>query len=166
MKFRELLELAQTHRPSIVFLDEADELLANRNGGWNTSVTNEILKCLDGFSGSVPEVLFMAATNRLEAVDAAALRGGRFSEIIHMDLLRGTDLVSFVQKQLDCMSQVDFARDVNAKSIATLLCEAAPADVVSVMKKVVNRSFEGECQRALALEDFRAVKALQRIPEE
>jgi transitional endoplasmic reticulum ATPase len=165
-RFRDTVELAQTHRPSIVFLDEADELLANRNGGWNASATNEILKCMDGFSGKVPEVLFVAATNRLEAVDPAALRGGRFSETLFMDLLRGSDLVAFVQKQLECMPQVQFARDVTAKSVATLFGEAAPADVVSVLKKAVNRSFVGDCQRALTLDDFRAVEALRRIAKE
>jgi transitional endoplasmic reticulum ATPase len=156
--FRETVELAQNHRPSIVFIDEADELLAIRTGSWNASATNEILKCMDGFSGRVPEVLFVAATNRLEAVDPAALRGGRFSEKIYMPLLSGEDLVEFVQKQIQNTPQVRYAADVNATSIAKLLDEAAPADVISLMKKVINYSFGDECDpRQISMEDFRAV---------
>lgn len=159
--FRQTVELAQTHRPAIIFLDEADELLAHRSGSWNASATNEILKCMDGFAGRVPEILFVAATNRLEAVDPAALRGGRFSEKIHMDLLRNDDLVAFVQTLLHSQSLVCFAPDVNAESIATLCGEASPAEVISLMKKVVNYSFGDEGQTGtLSMQDFRTVHTL------
>jgi transitional endoplasmic reticulum ATPase len=159
--FRETVELAQTHRPSIVFIDEADELLAIRTGSWNAGATNEILKCLDGFAGKVPEVLFVAATNRLEAVDPAALRGGRFSEKIFMDLLRGDDLVAFLKKQLQNMAQVRFSDDVNANDIASLIGEASPADVVSLIKKVVNYSFGEDCRTShISMKDFCAVNAM------
>jgi transitional endoplasmic reticulum ATPase len=159
--FRETVELAQTHRPSIVFIDEADELLAMRTGRWNAGATNEILKCMDGFSGRVPEVLFVAATNRLEGLDPAALRGGRFSERIYMPRLSGDDLVEFVQQQIHNSPQVRYAADVDAKGIAAMLHEAAPSDVICLMKKVVNYSLGDECQtRQISMNDFRAVSAL------
>jgi transitional endoplasmic reticulum ATPase len=116
---------------------------------------------MDGFAGRVPEVLFVAATNRLEAVDPAALRGGRFSEKIHMDLLRNDDLVEFVQTLLQTQPQVRFAQDVNAESIAALCGEASPAEVISLMKKVVNYSFGDEGHTGtLSMKDFRTVHML------
>jgi transitional endoplasmic reticulum ATPase len=163
--FQDTVELAQTHRPSIIFLDEADELLAHRSGSWNASATNAILKCIDGFAGKVPEVLFVGATNQqLGAIDPAALRGGRFSEKIYMGLLCGDDLVEFVQKQIQNTPQVRYSGDVNATSIAALFDEAAPADVISFMKRVVNYSFEDACQtRQISMKDFRAVSAMSAV---
>jgi transitional endoplasmic reticulum ATPase len=159
--FRKTLELAQTHRPSIVFLDEAEELLAHRNGSWNASTTNEILKCMDGYLGRVPEVLFMAATNRLEAIDPAALRGGRFCEKIHLDLLRGDDLIEFVQAQIQKLPQVLFAEDVSAKNLAEMLGEAAPADIISLFKEVVNCSLGDGCEaKVLSMWHFRAANPM------
>ena len=46
-KFRETMELAATHRPAIVFIDEADELLKERTYSNATAATNEILKAMD-----------------------------------------------------------------------------------------------------------------------
>jgi transitional endoplasmic reticulum ATPase len=163
--FRDTVELAQTHRPSIIFLDEADELLAHRSRNWNVSATNEILKCMDGYSGRVSEVVFVAATNSgLEALDPASIRGGRFSEKIYMPLLSGSDLVEFVQKQIQSTPQGRYSDDVNATSLAALLDEAAPADVISFMKKVVNYSFEDACQtRQISMKDFRAVSARSAV---
>jgi transitional endoplasmic reticulum ATPase len=139
--FQQTVDMAAAHRPAIVFLDEADELLANRSCGWNSGATNQVLKSIDGFGGKVPEVVFIAATNRIDAIDPAALRGGRFAERIHMDLLRGEDLRRFVQNCIDELPKAKLRSELNADVIASEFVEAAPADVVSYIRSLVNASF-------------------------
>jgi transitional endoplasmic reticulum ATPase len=135
--FRRVMELAQTHRPSIVFIDEADELLGHRTISNNAPATNELLKALDGASGRTPEVLFVAATNQFDAIDPAALRGGRFSEHVYMDLLRGTELQEFWAHQLQNLGKLRIASDVTAHALVHLSGEAAPANIVSWLRSAV-----------------------------
>jgi SpoVK/Ycf46/Vps4 family AAA+-type ATPase len=139
--FRETVELAMNHRPAIVFIDEADEVLANRTGSWNAGTTNEILKCMDGFGGKAQEVVFICSTNRVEGLDPAALRGGRFGERIKFNELEGVELLNFVHCQIQKMTQVQFGADVSAEAITKLLRKASPADVVSFLRRAVNASF-------------------------
>jgi len=143
--FQQTVDMAAAHRPAIVFLDEADELLSNRSGSWNSGAANQVLKSIDGFGGKVPEVVFIAATNRLDAIDPAALRGGRFSEKIHMDLLRGEDLRRFVQNCIEKLPKAKVRSELDAEVIASAFVEAAPADVVSHIRSLVNKSL---CPRA------------------
>lgn len=84
-EFKKVMDLAAAHRPAFVFIDEADDLLRDRSTSFSASATNEILKAMDGMMGAVPEVVFIAATNNPDAIDAAAKRSGRFSEKLFMD---------------------------------------------------------------------------------
>lgn len=69
----------QQLRPAIVFIDEADDILGHRAfaGAGIKAATNDLLALIDG-AHSVPDVLWLAATNDPDSIDAAALRGGRF----------------------------------------------------------------------------------------
>lgn len=67
-------------RPTVVFLDEADDILADRQFSPYKMVTNELLTLVDGAGGTLPDVVWIAATNHAEAIDEAALRAGRFEQ--------------------------------------------------------------------------------------
>lgn len=69
-------------RPSIVFLDEADDILADRRVSNYKMVTNELLALVDGAGGMLPDVVWIAATNHADSIDEAALRAGRFEQKI------------------------------------------------------------------------------------
>lgn len=143
-KFRDTVDLAASHRPAIVFIDEADELLRERTTSATAGATNEILKNMDGMMGKVPEVLFMAATNNAEFMDAAALRGGRFAEKIYMGLLEGEDLVAFLEKEFASKVNVRFDGSLNARSLAKRLGPIAPADALTVLRKAINYTFNSD----------------------
>lgn len=67
-------------RPAIVFIDEADDILGERSYSSNKSATNELLTLIDGAAGMLVDVVWIAATNSIESMDSAALRGGRFEQ--------------------------------------------------------------------------------------
>ena len=71
---------AKELRPCMIFVDEADELLKSRDYSPNTEATNKLLTLMDGVNDRVKDVVWVAATNNPEQIDAALLRGGRFTE--------------------------------------------------------------------------------------
>src|SRR5205085_6414313 len=80
-RIRKLFKEARKHAPSIVFIDELDAVGAARTGhGFNREqdqTLNQLLVELDGF-GTADQVVVMAASNRLQDLDPALLRPGRF----------------------------------------------------------------------------------------
>ncbi len=84
---RELFELAKEKSPSIVFIDELDAIGAKRlevatSGDREVQRTlMQLLAELDGFD-PIGEVKIIAATNRVDILDDALLRPGRFDRII------------------------------------------------------------------------------------
>ena len=50
-KIDEIYAMARNIRPCIVFIDEADDILANRQISWNKSMTNKVLSVIDGAGG-------------------------------------------------------------------------------------------------------------------
>ena len=83
-RLRAAFARARSALPCIIFLDELDSMAAERESGGEgeaASVYGRVLSTLlnemDGVSGRADGLLVLAATNRLEAVDAALLRPGR-----------------------------------------------------------------------------------------
>src|SRR5207248_453616 len=80
-RIRKLFEEARKNAPAIVFIDELDAVGAQRTGtGFSREhdlTLNQLLVELDGFE-SREQVVVMGASNRLQDLDAALLRPGRF----------------------------------------------------------------------------------------
>ena len=91
-KVRDLFKQANEKAPCIVFIDEIDAV--GRARGKNPAMggnderentLNQLLTEMDGF-GSNSGVIILAATNRVDVLDKALLRAGRFDRQIHVDL--------------------------------------------------------------------------------
>lgn len=91
-RVRDLFRQAKEKAPCIVFIDEIDAV--GRARGKNPSMggnderentLNQLLTEMDGF-GSNSGVIILAATNRVDILDKALLRAGRFDRQIHVDL--------------------------------------------------------------------------------
>jgi cell division protease FtsH len=80
-RIRKLFLEARKHAPAIVFIDELDAVGAQRTGhGFNREqdqTLNQLLVELDGFEGA-EQVVVMGASNRIQDLDQALLRPGRF----------------------------------------------------------------------------------------
>jgi len=91
-RVRDLFRQAKEKSPCIIFIDEIDAV--GRARGKNPSMggnderentLNQLLTEMDGF-GSNSGVIILAATNRVDILDNALLRAGRFDRQIHVDL--------------------------------------------------------------------------------
>src|SRR5207248_1323517 len=80
-RIRKLFEEARKNAPAIIFIDELDAVGAQRTGhGFSREqdqTLNQLLVELDGFE-SREQIVVMGASNRLQDLDAALLRPGRF----------------------------------------------------------------------------------------
>ncbi|MDX6481937.1 MAG: cell division protease FtsH [Gaiellaceae bacterium] len=80
-RIRKLFQEARKNAPAIIFIDELDAVGAQRSGhGFNREqdqTLNQLLVELDGFEGA-EQVVVMGASNRIEDLDTALLRPGRF----------------------------------------------------------------------------------------
>ncbi|MBR2606820.1 MAG: ATP-dependent zinc metalloprotease FtsH [Bacteroidaceae bacterium] len=91
-RVRDLFRQAKEKAPCIIFIDEIDAV--GRARGKNPSMggnderentLNQLLTEMDGF-GTNSGIIIMAATNRVDILDKALLRAGRFDRQIHVDL--------------------------------------------------------------------------------
>ena len=85
---REIFRKARQAAPCIIFLDEIDSLVPRRGSGNSDShvtenIVSQILTEIDGLE-ELHNVLIIGATNRLDIVDEALLRPGRFDRIIEV----------------------------------------------------------------------------------
>lgn len=87
-RVQELFKKAQEMAPSIIFIDEIDSVGKSRNSLDNNereTTLNQLLVEMDGFSSS-SGVIVIAATNRLDVLDSALLRPGRFDRRVFISL--------------------------------------------------------------------------------
>lgn len=140
-RVRDLFKKAKEKSPCIIFIDEIDAIgrARGRNGGFSSNeerenTLNQLLTEMDGF-GTNSGVIILAATNRVDILDRALLRAGRFDRQISVDLpdlnereaifdvhLRPLKLIkdfdkSFLAKQTPGFSGADIANVCNEAAL-------------------------------------------------
>ena len=133
-RVRELFSMAKTYSPSIIFIDEIDAVGKARGGNRSDereATLNQLLTEMDGFLSS-SGVVIIAATNKIEMMDEALLRSGRFDRRIFVampDISDRNDILSiYLQNKRHTVDISTIARSTTGFSgaaLATLVNEAA-----------------------------------------
>jgi len=105
-RVRDLFRQAKEKAPAIIFIDEIDAI-GRARGSKNSfnsndereNTLNQLLTEMDGF-GSNSGIIILAATNRVEILDQALLRPGRFDRQIHLDLPELSERVAIFKVHL------------------------------------------------------------------
>ncbi len=160
-KVRELFERARESAPSLLFLDELDIVAGARSGdadSFTAEIVGQLLQELDGFAAHAQHVFVLAATNRIEQVDAAVLsRFPRRMEIplpdaagrarLLLGLLQGKPLAFALESAADVL-----AHHSQGASGRDLRSWVEQAEQHAVMRAV---QAGDAASVTLALEDFR-----------
>ncbi len=137
-KIDDIVREAKDIRPTLVFIDEADDVLADRQfARHSASVTNRLLTAIDGAGGKTTDIIWVAATNHPDQLDPAALRGGRFTVKLEFALPDQSTVARFVQKWI-AQSNAKFAAGATPDRIAQVLGELSIANVAAVMQQAVD----------------------------
>ena len=112
-RVKELFLKAKSCAPAIIFIDEIDAVGKKRSGSSNDereATLNELLTQMDGFEGD-SGILIIAATNKIEVLDEALLRAGRFDRRVFLELPNISDRKKILELYLK-NKQYNF--DINA----------------------------------------------------
>lgn len=84
-RLREVFETAEANAPTIVFFDEIDSIAGTRDdeGDAENRIVGQLLTLMDGLDAR-GEVIVIGATNRVDTIDPALRRGGRFDREIQI----------------------------------------------------------------------------------
>jgi transitional endoplasmic reticulum ATPase len=135
---REIFRKARQAAPTIVFFDELDAIAPTRGGGHgNTHVTervvSQILTELDGLE-ELEDVIVIGATNRLDIVDPALLRPGRFDKLLHVPI---PDLEARKEIMKIHLKRKPLAEDVSVDQLAEKTKGYSGADLASLCNTAV-----------------------------
>ena len=115
---REVFRKARQAAPAIIFFDEIDALAPERGGGASSQVSErvvaQLLTELDGIE-ELKGVFVLAATNRLDRVDTALLRPGRFDSLIELKAPDKQGRIAILNVHA---RRMPLAADVDLKAIA------------------------------------------------
>ena len=84
--WRNLFKTAEEKQPSIIFIDEFDAVARNRSGKdmYGDDIVNQLLTLMSDVEKENKQIYVITATNRLESLDPAVVRSGRFGESLHV----------------------------------------------------------------------------------
>ncbi len=136
-RVRDLFEEAKKHQPCIVFIDEIDAVARRRGTGMGgghderEQTLNQLLVEMDGF-GVNEGIIVMAATNRVDILDPAILRPGRFDRQVSV----GRPDIKGREEILEVHSKgKPLADDVDLKETARTTAGFTGADLENLMNE-------------------------------
>ena len=136
-RIRQLFEFARKSSPCIIFIDEIDALGkrsssdGSGSGDERDRTLNQILVEIDGFSGS-EGIIVIAATNRLDMLDPALLRSGRFDRQIQVALPDVDARLSILELHA---KNKPLGSDIDLKEVAKMTVYMSGADLANVMNE-------------------------------
>ncbi|MCH5138273.1 AAA family ATPase [Clostridiaceae bacterium UIB06] len=163
-RVRKLFDKARKKSPAIIFIDEIDAIGGKRGDGQGTSedakTLNQLLVEMDGFKDK-ENIIVVAATNRLDMLDDALLRSGRFDRHVMVglpDLNARYEILKVhaqnkpispevdlfqVAKQTVYMSGADLSNVMNEATICAIK-EDCTEITVSHIDKAINKMIAGD----------------------
>lgn len=130
---------AKDIRPTLVFIDEADDVLRNRQISAAPDICNKLLVLMDGTQEAIQDVLFVAATNHPDRIDPALLRAGRFTEKIEFTPPPPDQVPRFVSGWLKG-KKVALEAGLDAFDVAQMLDGQTIANIEGVLQYALNQA--------------------------
>lgn len=132
-KVANLFEMAIAAAPSVVVIDEMDAFLSEREAGAGHHKVEEIAE----FLRMIPEaikagVLVVGMTNRIDVIDPAILRRGRFDHVVKVNYAEKAEMVDLLMTLLEGVPLHD---DVDLEAYATRLAGRPLSDTAFVVRE-------------------------------
>ncbi|MBQ9029480.1 ATP-dependent zinc metalloprotease FtsH [Candidatus Saccharibacteria bacterium] len=132
-RVRDLFKKAKSNAPSIIFIDEIDAVAHKRDarggaGREDEQTLNQILVEMDGFDND-SGVIVMAATNRVDMLDKALLRPGRFDRHVNVTLPERKDRLEILKVHFKNKPVVS---DLDLESLAAKTAGSSGADLANI----------------------------------
>ncbi len=158
-KVREIFEEAEENSPSIIFIDELDAIASKReesSGEVEKRVVSQLLTLLDGLEAR-GQVIVIAATNRVDAIDPALRRPGRFDREIEIGVPDKVGRKEILQIHTRHMPLTD---DVNLDKISDRTYGYVGADIEALAKEGAMHALRR------VLPDISDLQDMDELPEE
>lgn len=132
-KVAQVFDKAMENAPSVLVIDEMEAFLADREMGASHHRVEEVAE----FLRRIPEaakndVLIIAMTNRIEMIDPAIQRRGRFDHVVKVDFASEVEVQALLDKLLSSLPKVS---DVDSKPLAKELAGRPLSDVSFVVRE-------------------------------
>ncbi|KAL5714618.1 putative inactive ATP-dependent zinc metalloprotease FTSHI 4 [Ranunculus cassubicifolius] len=142
-RVKDLFSSARSFAPSIIFIDEIDAIGSKRGGpdvgGGGAEREQGLLQILtemDGFKVSTSQVLVIGATNRLDILDPALLRKGRFDKIIRVGLPSKDGRLAILQVHArNKFFRSEKEKDILLQEIAELTIDFTGAELQNILNE-------------------------------
>merc|ERR1719370_267338 len=166
-RVRDMFQMARKNAPCILFIDEIDAVgrkRAGRNMGGQSeaeNTLNQLLVEMDGFNTGTTNVIVLAATNRMDILDKALLRPGRFDRQIYVPApdIKGRanifkvhlgNLKTLVDKAELSKKMAALTPGFTGADIANVCNEAALIAARELSESIVMSHFEAAIERVVA----------------
>ncbi len=135
-RIRELFKIARKYKPCIVFIDEIDALAPTRgaqDAAGRDQTINQFLNEMDNIQKEKNEgIIFIGATNRLDIIDPAVLRPGRFDRKVFFRLPSMLEREQILKVHL---KNVKAAPDLDVHKIAQITSGFSGADLANLVNE-------------------------------
>ncbi|MGD0953375.1 MAG: CDC48 family AAA ATPase [Methanotrichaceae archaeon] len=138
-RLREIFEEANRNTPSIIFIDELDSIAPKRSevtGEVERRVVAQLLSMMDGLKER-GQVVVIGATNRVDAIDPALRRPGRFDREIEIGVPDRSERVEILQIH---MRNMPISEEVNLESLADRTHGFVGADINALCKEAAMKT--------------------------
>lgn len=144
-KWRKIFKEAKEHQPSLIFIDEIDNVLGKREDGenfvHNNGVVSQFLTLTENLEKNNDKIWIIGATNRPENIDPAIKRNGRFGNLIEVPVPDEKGCLEILNHYLKTKKvSPEFNREIFAREL--FKNSATGADIAAIVDNARENMYE------------------------
>lgn len=140
---RGVFERARLYSPCIIFFDEIDSIAPRRDKSQDThvyaSTVGQLLAEIDGIK-PLDDVIIMGATNRIELVDPALLREGRFDFKLFVPIPDEDDRKEFIERELQKLNLRNRLGNIDEDKLIETFCSVTDGLSGSTLQFILSQA--------------------------
>lgn len=142
IKIAKVFDRARREAPCIIFIDEIDAWIPKRSGRSTSSEIGQVNEFLANMSQvNSDNLLLIGTTNRIDDIDEAALRNGRFSTKIEIGYMKGEQVEELLNSLI---KDIPYDDSIDLSEIAKTQDNKSVADIVAFFEKACRFSAENK----------------------
>ena len=142
IKIAKVFDRARREAPCIIFIDEIDAWIPKRSGRSTSSEIGQVNEFLANMSQvNSDNLLLIGTTNRIDDIDEAALRNGRFSTKIEIGYMKGEQVEDLLNSLI---KDIPYDDSIDLSEIAKTQDNRSVADIVAFFEKACRFSAENK----------------------
>ncbi len=157
-RLKDVFDLAEQHKPSVIFIDELDSFLEIEGPYTSNKMMNQLLTLMDGFYQNDRLLVIATTSTYVDVIPRSLIRAGRFDRLIGLQM---PDLETRIETLRTYTENLNLSKDISFHRLASSLKDRTVPEIKNIVNEVIITAVKDEVETVTEARFFEAIEKIE-----